>query len=369
MSIMLGKHLAGGVLPVEVRVAIMTAVHKMYILAEAKPHPAVVERLLRRLQLRDFDLFYREGDNFLEDLLEEEIKLNPNLREELGIDHRALAEAARDFIGPVSDPSKAPASDFELRHLKASRIAADLFFNLVTGYGGVFSGSDSLYDVLSQDVVGLDWEKLAEGADDILESVMMMAEAGAIAYARKGSEKALDLTRTIPHATYSDEEGKAMEGEMHTTAKANRIRTRRASHGVDFEAVQYEIQTKNVGGVGTAHRSHAEEIELGVGARIIFKQPEDETFLHDHFSRRGISDQYVARLPKLEEGQAMLYVPGKKPLFYNHVLSPSIAPLTRTVAAREQMNTHVPLTQQKGWAERMARMENVMIGLDQSDHG
>jgi len=358
-AIYLARLLTNENLPTSVRIAILAGVNKMFTNSNTKAHPVVLEAILRGLTLPDFQKFYTEGNKLVYDILEQENEAFPTTMKELSL-------RPNDVSG--YRPEVITAQSFQTMHTQAAIQAADIFLEFTRGFNGVFKGTDDLYDVLCEPTVGLDWYNLPEGAAEIIESALMKAEANALSYKKDGNQSGLDLTKIIPHASFSDEEGEAMNSVFHARFKAQRTNKLRSFPTAVFEAQQYHIQGTEAGDAGSEHRKFAAEIEFGVGAYVIFKQPDSSDYL-EKYRQRGMPDEYVELLPRLEAGQAVLFVPGRMPLRFNHFLLPSEVPLINTTEASEQMNTHTALSEMKEWKERIGSRGVIDVGLDQSVHG
>lgn len=324
-----------------VAIALMVAVQSIMASKHVVITPELLEIRLRSLTIVNFQHYH---DNTRANLYEDYRELlgaQPSLASDLGLLETAREER-RDYIA-------------------AAQMAADCFSQLIRGnYGGAFGGKNSLYDVLSEQVVALNWENLPDNAQTILEAVLMKAEASAIVQSKRmiGGER--DLSRIIPHINLSDEEGGEMKSVMHARATANRQNKSRAYPTAEFRAVQYYSQVTKAGSAGSELRSLAEEIENGVGCRIIFRQPNDVDFLQ-RFSRLGMSDTDVAILPHLQTGQAMLWLRDHPPLVFQTVLTPSELPLVQSNSARSAMSASFPMWEPAELRRQMATEGTVSL--------
>lgn len=347
VAVFLAKHLAKEVLNPAVSVAILAGVHRMFQ-SGASPHPKRLESILRQLTYDDYHDFYVDSGSLVTKVVEQEAEAFPRTIGELSVDKSDV----RDIR-----PENLQRSLFEARHMEAASEAADIFLNFVRGYGGIFMGEDSLLDVLSEDIVGLDEYGMADGAAEIFEAILNKAEANALSYAT--SEDALHLTKLLTHATWSDEEGEAMNSLFHARFKAQKVNKLRAFPTALVEAKQYHIQGAGAGEAGSEHRKYAQEIDFGVGARIIFRQPNSAQYL-DKYREYGLPETYVELLPHLRTGQAIVFVEGREPERINHVLRPSEIPLVQTTQASTQMNSTEPITETEEWQERI-RIQQQML--------
>ncbi len=357
-SIYLAEHLSNNTLTTSDRVSILAGIHKMFSNRSVTPHPVVLERILRGLTEDDYLQFYESDSELIAKVLEKESDANESTVEDLVLKPKDLQGYRPEDLGTVS---------FGASHLESARRTADIFLSLVRGYNGIFRGTDDLYDVLTGSDVGLDWYNLPDGAAEIIESAIMKAETTALSYGNELAPGGRDLTKIIPHASYSDEEGEALNTLLHTRMEAQRTNKLRMLPTAVFKAKQYHIQG-TVGETGSMHRKYAAEIELGVGAYVVFKQPDDDAYLNK-YRERGMPEEYVRLLPRQTEGQAIIYVPGRMPLRLNHFLLPSERPLINTTQASQQMNMQVPLSEMKEWQERIGRKGVINIGRDESIHG
>lgn len=361
VALSVAEHLSDILLTPRIKIAILAGVHKMFA-TTSNPHPVVLERMIRTLTENEYNRFYYSDDTIIKNLLEEEIAGNPNLLKELHLD--------RDTDNILPDSSYA-VQQAEALNTQAKNDAADLFKILTSGFGGIFKGTSSLYDVLTNQFVGFDWENIAEGADDIIDSILLRAEASAITNQSDSLGNGRDLANIIPHATFSDEEGEANNRLIHLEAQASKINKARAYQTMMFQARQYYIQTTLAGDKDTRRSGLAQQIELGIGARIVFQQPDNDDILH-YYTKLGVSDENAHKLTTLEPGEAMMLVAGRDPYFFTVGLTSLESPLIQTVSAARQMNEHTNLSTQQEYIDRVARInqrDQLHIGLDQSDHG
>lgn len=340
VAVFLANHLAQGRMNPTIRVAILAGVHKMFA-SNTSPHPKRLEKILRTLNYEDFLAFYLEDNVLVEKVLEKEELAFPATTGEMALTRKDVRETRPEEIGTTL---------FEERHLKAANDAADIFLEFVRGFKGIFMGEDSMRDILTGDIVGIDEYDMADGAAEIWEAIVNKAEANALSYG--SSDEELLLTKLLPHINWSDEEGEAMNSTFHARFKAQKVNKLRALPTALVEAQQYHIQGDQSGQEGSEHRKYSMEIEFGVGGYIIFRQPDSPSYL-DKYRERGMPEEYVKLLPKQQTGQATLFVPGKAPVRFNHALLPSEIPLIQTTQASIQMNTHTPITETDEWARRV----------------
>jgi len=344
------------------RIALFVAAEKMFS-RNGPIHPAIHEEITRTLTTADFDDFYRRGkDRIIEDA------------RDLVFD--SAQAVGREFL--VS-PQEVEAMEVERierpiyfadHHLSAAHEAADALLAFLEGYGEIFKGDNDLYEVLSQPVVGLDWEVLDTdypGASEIIEAAIMRAEASAITYARQKTG-GLDLTKIVAHGVWRDEEGDPSNSLIHMQAKATKVNKLRAYQQAVYEAFQYDIQNTMAGEANSPHRKAATEIELGTTGRIFFRQPDDDDVLH-RIAQTKLPMPYVDLLPKLEVGQAVMHIKDMTPLvFYYHVL-PSEAALIRTRQAYEMMN-QLNTNRHVAYLAEMSRgQQPLQVGIGQSEFG
>lgn len=161
----------------------------------------------------------------------------------------------------------------------------------------------------------------------------------------------------------SDEEGGAMNSLMHAEAVADFINKSRAYPTADFRAVQYYSQITEAGDAGSRMRGLARQIDLGIGCRIIFRQPDDEDFLQ-RFSKLGMADVDVSFLPRLKQGQAVIWIRDHPPLYYQHVITTPEIPLIQSNSARTAMSEGVPVWNSEEFTRRADQLGVTVIGSD-----
>ncbi len=344
VAINIAQEIGGASLPPQASsVAIMVAMRQIMTQTPEIVSPVVLEAVLRNLNIKDFEEYHRDNRVAALKQFETELTERPGLLNSLSIELPRYG-------------------DIDASYLHAARYAADCFAQLVHGnYGRAFGGTNSLYDVLSQQVVTLNWENMPENAQVILEAVLLKAEASAIVQAKRDIGEGRDLSGIIPHVNMSDEEGGAMKSLMHARFMAEKQNKSRAYPTADFRAVQYYGQITNAGDEGSELRGLAQEIENGVGCRIIFRQPSDTNFL-ERFSRLGMSDPDVELLPQLGRGQAFLLLRDHPPLLFQTVITETELPLVQTNSARANMVNAVPVWSSKEFQERAARLGYTSVG-------
>jgi hypothetical protein len=344
LAINLAQEITGEKVGEKVANAILVGVSKMYGEFYEQRSDLLLENLLRKLSKRDFQRYHRADNQHLLDAFEEEIKERPELRIQL--------ELTNDHIHIGDDD------------IAAATTAANIFKRLHRGeYGNTFGGKNTLYEVLSQDVVALDWERVPAPAQRVLDAVLMRAEGSAIAHRLSEPPKPgeFDPTRIIPHISVSDEEGETMGSLMHARAAAYRANKARAYVTVNYTSLQYNSQVTQAGDAGSELRGLAQQIEYGVGVRFIFRQPHEDEILQ-RISRLGMADVDVAQLPLLNQGEAVIWVRDRPPLYYKHVVLSTLDPLIKTEGARNSMNNATPVWSMHDFRERAEKAGVVVIG-------
>lgn len=350
VAISLVQEVAGRKVGEKVSMAIMAALRGIFTSdLRKRVSPAILEIRLRAMTEADFVAYIADNHNRYFKTLQDSSEDTQRLMQQLQITN----------TNPVIDSS----------YLEAARFAADCYAQLLYGdYGGVFAGTESLYDVLVKPMLTLDWENLNDKARAILEAVLLKAEASAMSYKKGDDTEGRDLTRILPHLNISDEEGGAMKSLMHLRYEAEKQNKSRMYPTASFRAVQYHTQLTQAGGEGTEMRALAQEIELGVGCRIIFRQPNDPSFLQ-RFSQLGMSDYNVSLLPQQTRGQAMIFIRDHPVIRFQHILLPSEVPLVQTNSARKRM-LGVPVVEPEEMM-RMAKANGVIrinepVSMDQA---
>ena len=344
VAINIAQEINGGPIGEHVAHAYMVGIRKMLHDMRDIASPSVLEIVLRKLTLEDFKDYHRANNSEVMAQFADELALRPDLRNQLEITDSEIAVGVKDLDGATQ--------------------AANYLGQLLRGnYGRAFGGNHSLQDVLSQQLVTLDWENMPENARVLLEAVIRKAEASAIVWSQDPANRGSDLTTIVPHINMSDEEGGAMKSLMHVRFTADRQNKSRAYPTADFRAVQYYSQVTQAGDANSELRGLAQEIELGVGCRIIFRQPNDTDFLQ-RFSRLGLSDPDVAFLPQLGVGQAMFWVRDRPPVYFQHVVTTAEMPLIQSNSRRKKMNEGTPVWDNPTFQDRARRVGISMLGED-----
>jgi hypothetical protein len=341
----IAQEVNGGRLGSDVTTAIMVAIDKMIQERPYGPYSeGILEAKLRRLTVQDFDDFNLNYASRVYSELKESTLRNPALPDQIELSNMTLTAGEDD--------------------LRAAKKAADLFGILIRGdFGRIFGGGNSLFDVLSEQVVTLSWDNVPIKAMPILEAVFMKAEANAAINEKRflkigdDPKKWLDLDLIVPHVIASDEEASATS-LFHLRMEAFNQNTSRKSRTARFRALQYYTQVTKAGDVDTEMRNLADQVDRGVGARILFRQPNDKVFL-DRYRELGMAEPDVQQLPHLRQGQAMLWIEHKPPTYFNLVVTEAEQEYIGTNIQKLRMSKFLPMSENPELLERASR-----LGLD-----
>lgn len=361
VAIMIAWEIKGAPLGHKVTKAIMIGVNKMMRLAPDKASPPLLRAFIRGLTQQDLADYHKEDQTYVEESLKDELEGNP----EKGIPARPDLLKALD----ISFENTSAEEMFDQDFIDAKNEAADLYGQLLRGdYGRSFGARDNLYQILSSDDPQfLNWETMPIKARNLMDAVLLKAQASSIVRPRDGAP--LDLSRIIPHANFKDEEASAAHSRIHLMFDADFVNKARAYVTADFRSLQYDIQVANVGKLDPALGYYADQIEAGIDTRFLFRHPDDDTFRHRLMTMRGFSDIEAAALtnPQLPPGQMAICVKGRKPLWCQYFLTAVEWPLVQTNYAPSTMSQGQPIWTERQLAEQVRKYGVIEIRQREED--
>ena len=207
--------------------------------------------------------------------------------------------------------------------------AATRFGEVLKGtYGGIFGSQTSLREVLTDDVVLLDWTGVSEKARTLLSALLWKWRSIA---QRRGDQ---DM---IPDMIFSDEEHQALHNLMYARFMSASLKEVRSQPTAYFMSTQHETTDLAMAGdVGTELRTLSESIGNSIGARFIGRQPNKKATL-DFYREMGFSELNVQALPYLPKGHFFFYAPGFAPVPFKLELTPTELMLSDTTSAVRSM--------------------------------
>jgi len=203
-------------------------------------------------------------------------------------------------------------------------IVAACFGSLVRGsYGGIFGGKNSLRDVLSENVLLLDWMGVPDRARTLLSAMLWKWDEIS---QRNGDHE------IIPDMIFSDEESTALNNIMYARFMSASLKEARAKRTAYFMSTQHETDLTMAGDPGSEIRKLCESIGLGISGRFIFEQPHDKQVL-EIYRQMNFSSYDVGALPGLKRGSFFFHAQGQAPIPVHLVLTPIEERLSQTEGA------------------------------------
>lgn len=326
--------------------AIQVGVHKMLTQVPEQASPGLLEYLMRGLDGRDIAAYFTASSTGIE------------------AEYAKAMSERGETISPDANVIKRPHNIPEAEFKRAAGLISSYLGRLLRGdYGGIFGGDISLRDSLSQPMVTFDWSGVNDRSRTLLQSLLWKWQTVAL------NRNDLSL---IPHINVGDEEHEAMTNLMYVRFQAAYVKKARAFHTADFRATQYQRDIGLAGHEGSEIRSLAQGILLGMGARIIFRQPKDDEVLND-LAQLGISDQDLELLPRLPVGCCAIKYPDLPIRWVQHILTPTELELVKSNAAARRMTQRIsvqadPVVQQRQRRLlQLAELENNQSALPPSE--
>lgn len=201
-------------------------------------------------------------------------------------------------------------------------------------FGGVFGGTGSLRDILTQPMLAIEWSGVNERARSWADAMLWKWLTVAL------DNNDLDL---IPHINMGDEEHEVMSSLQHARFMLGFSKKIRAFHTFDIRITQFITDISEVGTEGSELRALAEGIARSFGFHVLFRQPDDDKN-RNWLSSLGISDLDIEALVRLPVGCAGIKIadPSIPIRFYQHHVMPIEVPLIKSNAATERMMERYP---------------------------
>lgn len=221
-------------------------------------------------------------------------------------------------------------------------------------YGKLFGGNRSLYELLTEPMVNLDWTGVTGKAGEILEAQMERWDAMAL----DGGDSKLS-----PTINASDEVHSAIKSVPHARARDAKLRKGRAYETTEILVSHNEADLTRVGDDNSELRGLGESISRSIGMRFYGRQEESDATLHA-ITQRGVSDHDAWFLTQLEVGEWGIHVQGQKMRWVRHVLLPSEIPLVQTNVANENVTNRIRVSSLPHIQERLRKLGATTIGVD-----
>lgn len=310
--------------------------------------PQMLEAMLCRLDQSHVDAFFETSNN----------ELLASMRQRQ-IEQQRLAD--RHGIG--DDILARTESLLELRHnmpieeiQRAGAYCATLLMQTRGGaYGSLFGDGQSLGEVLTQDIVTLDWTGVPESAKSLLRTVLRIVRASSVARN--------DL-RFIPHLSLQDEVSQSMEDKVYAKWAAYDSKIARALHEVELSGT-HRYSDFRKGGVGSEIYGYGESIINDMSFAFLGRQPNEPELLDELQQRHGLSPTdrgFLTRIPRHCFGMCL----GDRKMVPVRVFVTDIeAELIKTSSATTKMLDRLPARMSPQVIDRLRRYHGTeLIGVD-----
>lgn len=329
--------------------ALQVGVHNMLKLSPEKICLETLERIVRTSSIEDIDAYFKDVDTKTDAMLKSAVVENqPGVLTETKFTERK--------------PHRVPAADYE-RDASSGAAALNRVIAGRGDYGNTFGGTGSLRNYLQDPMLTLDWNGMGLRPRGLLEAML-----------QKWQAMAADRNDTslIPHLNGSDEASEAMTSVAYSRFRVKNIIASRAYHTADYELAQNELQITEAGEEGTELRKNGRQISLGVGARWVFRQPENDAVLHGLHQTTGMSDQDLNYTTRMPNHCTALCIPNRPAVFMQWFITPTEVNLVGTNSAVESMSERVHVTSLDTYRERVRNLQEqglkVMSGKELRAH-
>lgn len=261
------------------------------------------------------------------------------------------------FIELLGTDANLLTSQDQIRDLLAAATRCSGYYDdlLHSGrYGNLFGGDRSIRDLLTAEMVTLDWTGLPPQGASLLEGMLFQwMQIGA-----RNKDWSI-----VPHLNVGEEEGTELKGLLHARYMDETFRKSRAIPTTFLNVTQYATDYQNLGAPGSELRQLGQSIENSFGMRLFGWQPDNDDTL-DLLAKLGISDADTYRLTTLNDSAGVwgVYIPGQPLDFVQHVLVPEEIPLIQSNSANKRVTNRVPVSSHDRIMERVRRLGAIKIG-------
>lgn len=328
-----------GLEPIALSIGIDKMVRKMPMMAS----PEILAAILHRLTEDDArEYFKRHESNKVLEPLQKLVEMFPK-----------DSEAYKTEVEEVKAMMTLTRNDDYSGYRKAASHVGSQLEQLGPKTGEVFSGNGSLYNLFTDPVVSFIYEGVNEVTRGLFEIAFEVGRDKAVAYGHR---------ELLPTIVIGDEDQKAYRSDRYTRRKLADNKEARSDVTCTITATQFYGDIANMGNSGSERRAMAAGILASTAGFFVGRQPDKPEILSD-FRDMGLSKTDVYWLTKLGIGCFAFIVPGKAPIFFQHILTPSELPLIQTNQAAEQMTQRVTMSSDM-YAEAAKTYGTVVAGLD-----
>lgn len=232
--------------------------------------------------------------------------------------------------------------------LRDAGMVSSFLGQVVTGSSiDLFRGFGSIYDIMSRDMVTIDWDNITGKARSALEAMMYKWES---------------LRPELrPHVNLQDELGVGLDSLILARALYNRGKKARAYKTCDITGTQFRFDITRKGEPGSELRTLSEGIMLSTGLYLFCAQPEYNDVLDD-LSTLKISDDDLDYMTTMPPGHFGMKAPREPIMFFKLQLTPSDWLYNRGNAASANMTDRQNAWENPRFIERAQRYGVTRIG-------
>lgn len=278
--------------------------------------------------------------------------------DDLRVRHTDRMEHDEDFAAlmtPIFTKAPALVEDsylFERFKLEVADYAAAINGLVkIAEYGKIWSGTDSIYDLMGRRFCHWDLNGLDELASNSMELALEFAQ-DILAGEGDGNSP------LMPHYVFYDEQGSAMSSEPHAALRAERSRKKRATKSIEFMLYQNFDDPLKIGEVGSPMRGHGKTIFEGTDAFLVSGIPDDDEIL-DLVTKKGATDFEAYVMTTQEQGQWAFLAKGYPVEFFDHYVLPPQMNLIDTESAARIAAERRNVTDTEVFQERMRIIEGM----------
>ena len=315
--------------------ALQVGVYRMLTQYASISSPEVLEIATRSLTKSDVEDYFERSNSQVFQLFESKLDEDPAMADQLKI--------------MTKMPINLPEAEFKR---DAAFVSSLLGRILRADFGQVFGGTNSLREILTDDLTTLNMTGLNIKARTLIEAMLWKWNTIALV------NRDVDM---IPGINIADEEHEGVNSLMYMRFWAQSVAKARAFTTLDLRATQFVSQITMAGSEGSEIRSLASQIGMGIGGYFIGQQPDDEQALNE-VAALGLKPQDVEFTKTLRMGEFGFKVPNRPVIFFRALLTPTELAIAQTNQASESMLEFVSPMMSLEIQERVRRYGFVQAG-------
>ena len=255
-----------------------------------------------------------------------------------------LRSDTEDRIAHLSDYK----TNYNVSDIQTSGLyLASLLEKVIYGkYGHMFGNNHSMYGMLTQRMVTLDWRGVDPEAERLMRTILTTIKTSAI------ENNNLDL---LPHIELDDEKHKAMDDLVYAKSHSYFSEIARGTHTCNLSAT-HRLDSIRKGGVGSELYSLGETIINNLGFIFIGRQSGGDSVLSELRSRYNLTESETMRLPTMPDYTFLFKAGINAPARFVRIVAPTpVLPLLSTDSSTERMLDRVGLHDEARIADFAAR--------------